>query len=188
MLPPTGAAISGYRITVLRADLWNAVATQRFGARVMTNKLLVTCSLAMVLLASTAANAEDGFKYRKLKPADPPCLFLLDENTGQPTGNAVNPPCVLGSQTVQPGDNVSDEARAKFGKAAEANGSGLANNRASAPRDAASGMATGKRQHKPISAAAPDDNSDPGAAGKDTTEMRNAARVQGGPPKPPGQD
>jgi hypothetical protein len=152
----------------------------------MANKLLITGSLAALLLASTAANAEEGFKYRKLKPADPPCLFLLDENTGQPTGNPVNPPCVLGNQNVQPGDNVSASDRARFGKAAEASDGKSTGIRAHSPRDAASGMASGKRQHKPVSVTKPVDKATPRAAGKDTTEMREKATAKGEPPKPPG--
>lgn len=142
----------------------------------MTSRLLVTGSLAALLFASMAANAEEGFKYRKLKPADPPCLFLLDENTGQPTGDPVNTPCVLGNSTVNPGDNVSAGDRLRYGKAA--------------PKDAASGMASGKRQHKPVVVTKPIDKATPRAAGKDTTEMREQARTKDSiePPKPPGQD
>lgn len=82
----------------------------------MATKLLTATFLALLLLASSAIYADE-FKYKKLKPADPPCLFLLDEDTGQPTGNAVNPPCVLGSTVVNPGDTTNPALRAKFGKA-----------------------------------------------------------------------
>ncbi len=118
----------------------------------MTNRLLIIGSLATLVLAS-AASADEGFKYRKLKLADPPCLFLLDENTGQPTGNPVNPPCELGGTVVNPGDNVNPGLRAKHGKAADA-ASGLSTGkRQHGTRDAASGLSTGKRQHAPRDAA-----------------------------------
>ena len=127
----------------------------------MTDRVLVAVSLAGLLLASAAAHAEEGFKYRKLKPADPPCLFLLDENTGNPTGDPVNPPCELGGTVVNPGDNVDPGLRAKHGKAADA-ASGLSTGkRKPAPRDHASGMATGKRQHKPTSATQPENAKKP---------------------------
>jgi hypothetical protein len=158
----------------------------------MTSRLLITGSLAALLFTSMAANAEEGFKYRKLKPADPPCLFLLDENTGNPTGDPVNPPCVLGNSTVNPGDNVSAGDRLRYGKAATKDAaSGMATGkRQHAPRDAASGMPSGKRQHKPITVTKPIDKSSPRAAGKDTTEMREKARTKDSiePPKPPGGD
>ena len=148
----------------------------------MTNKLLVAGSLATLLLASAAANAEGGFKYRKLKPADPPCLFLLDENTAQPTGDPVNPPCELGGTVVNPGDNVNPGLRAKHGKAADA-ASGLSTGkREHSPRDAASGLPTGKRQHAPAS--------DTGltSAKKPTPPKPPRKPGPNEPAKPPGQD
>jgi len=51
-----------------------------------------TLIILTALLLSTSALA-DRVKFEKLTPADGPCLYLLDENTGEPTGNAVNPPC-----------------------------------------------------------------------------------------------
>jgi len=51
-----------------------------------------TLIILAALLLSTSAFA-DRVKFEKLTPADGPCLYLLDENTGEPTGNAVNPPC-----------------------------------------------------------------------------------------------
>jgi len=79
----------------------------------MKNKILL---LLISVSFSGALLAEGGFKYRKLKPADPPCLFLLDENTGQPTGNPMNTPCTLGSVTVKPGQKVNPAFRKKYGK------------------------------------------------------------------------
>jgi len=79
----------------------------------MKTKLLI---ILVSISLSGMALAKDGFKYRKLKPADPPCLFLLDENTGQPTGNPVNTPCTLGSVTVKPGQSVSPALRKKYGQ------------------------------------------------------------------------
>ncbi len=72
--------------------------------------------LLLSLSLSSAAFAEGGFKYRKLKPADPPCLFLLDEDTGQPTGDPVNPPCTLGNVSVKPGQKVNPALRKKYGQ------------------------------------------------------------------------
>jgi hypothetical protein len=82
----------------------------------MKTKLLTATFLSLLLLGSASTYADE-FKYKKLKPADPPCLFLLDEDTGQPTGNAVNPPCVLGITPVSPGDSPDPALVAKFGKA-----------------------------------------------------------------------
>lgn len=82
----------------------------------MNKKLLLLAIISAQF--STFSHAEGDFKYRKLKPADPPCLFLLDENTGDPTGNPVNPPCQLGQTSVNPGDNVSPKLRKQFGKIA----------------------------------------------------------------------
>jgi hypothetical protein len=94
------------------------------GDLIMTRLLIMTL-LVMPLLISSLANADE-FKYRKLKPADPPCLFLLDEDTGQPTGNAVNPPCVLGSTVVNPGDTVDPILRKKYGQTQAAGNTGPA--------------------------------------------------------------
>jgi glycerol uptake facilitator-like aquaporin len=81
----------------------------------MATKILTTALLVLLFLGSGSVYAEK-FKYEKLKPADPPCLFLLDEDTGQPTGNAVNPPCDLGGTVVNAGDIADPVLRAKFGK------------------------------------------------------------------------
>jgi len=141
----------------------------------MTNKVLIAGSLAALLLASTAVQAEGGFKYRKLKPDDPPCLFLLDENTGQPTGDPMNTPCTLGNSTVSPGGNVNPADRAKYGKAA--------------PRDAASGMASGKRQHKPLTVTKSIDKASPKVAGDHDKVMRKKpGATHPVPPKPEAKD
>ncbi len=81
----------------------------------MVKNLLATASLMLVFSLSNSAHAEK-HKYPILKPAPPPCLFLVDEETGEPVGNAMNPPCELGSTIVNPGDPVDPVKRAQFGK------------------------------------------------------------------------
>jgi glycerol uptake facilitator-like aquaporin len=83
----------------------------------MASKLLTATLLVLLLLGSNSTHAERR-KLEKLKPADPPCLFLLDEETGDPTGTAMNPPCDLGGTVVNPGDTVDPILRKKYGKAA----------------------------------------------------------------------
>ncbi|MDQ7050684.1 MAG: hypothetical protein Q9M92_14565 [Enterobacterales bacterium] len=73
--------------------------------------LLLALSTSLAFQASAEKH-----KYPKLKPADPPCLFLLDENTGQATGNPVNAPCELGSITIKPGQKVNPMLRKKYGE------------------------------------------------------------------------
>jgi len=60
-----------------------------------------TFIILTAVLLSTAALA-DRVKFEKLTPADGPCLYLLDENTGEPTGNAVNPPCTEDAAQIDP--------------------------------------------------------------------------------------
>jgi len=81
----------------------------------MATKLFMTTLLVLLLSGSGSVHAEK-FQYELLKPADPPCLFLMDEDTGSPTGNAVNPPCDLGGTIVNPGDTADPVLRAKYGK------------------------------------------------------------------------
>lgn len=155
----------------------------------MTNKVLIAGSLAALLLASTAVQAEGGFKYRKLKPDDPPCLFLLDENTGQPTGDPMNTPCTLGNSTVNPGGNVNPADRAKYGKAADAASGMASGKRTHSPRDAASGMASGKRQHKPLTVTKSIDKASPKVAGDHDKVMRKKpGATHPVPPKPEAKD
>ena len=85
----------------------------------MKNSLLLVPTFIFAAAAASLSIAEGGFKYKKLDPADPPCLFLLDENSGEPTGDPVNPPCELGGTVVNPGDSVDPVARIKFGRAAQ---------------------------------------------------------------------
>jgi len=79
------------------------------------NKKIYFLLLALASSFAFQASAER-HKYPKLKPADPPCLFLLDENTGEPTGNAVNAPCELGSIVIKPGQKVNPMLRKKYGE------------------------------------------------------------------------
>ncbi len=81
----------------------------------MSNKAIYLALLALTASISFSASAEK-HKYPKLKPADPPCLFLLDENTGEPTGNAVNAPCELGKAKIKPGQKVNPMLRKKYGE------------------------------------------------------------------------
>jgi len=81
----------------------------------MATKLLAATLLVLLFLGSGSAYAERR-KLEKLKAADPPCLFLLDEETGDPTGTAMNPPCDLGGTIVNPGDTVDPILRKKYGR------------------------------------------------------------------------
>ncbi len=79
------------------------------------NKKIYFLLLALSSSLMFQASAEK-HKYPKLKPADPPCLFLLDENTGQATGNPVNAPCELGSANIKKGQKVNPMLRKKYGE------------------------------------------------------------------------
>lgn len=120
----------------------------------MTGKF-AAISLVLTLLAGIGTSlAEERKKMELLDPADGPCLFLLDEDLNE-IGNPVNPPCELGTIVVNTGDPISAEDREKFGQPAPTSGTteeasaeatDEATEEASAsPRDAASGMATGRR-------------------------------------------
>jgi glycerol uptake facilitator-like aquaporin len=90
-------------------------STREFGDDIMATKLLTATVLVLLFLGSTSTHAERR-KLEKLKAADPPCLFLLNEETGEPTGTAMNPPCDLGGTVVNPGDTVDPILRKKYGK------------------------------------------------------------------------
>ncbi|MDA0338718.1 MAG: hypothetical protein O2910_02595 [Proteobacteria bacterium] len=92
---------------------------------------LNTITLAAVVtgtIALTGAAQAEQHHYPKLTPADPPCLFLMDEN-GNSTGNAVNAPCTQSAATGKELDKSSPMLMR--GKAAN--------------RKRGSGMATGRR-------------------------------------------
>ncbi|MEH6549409.1 MAG: hypothetical protein V7711_14810 [Pseudomonadales bacterium] len=57
----------------------------------MTKKSISAVLIIFLALGSSVIFAEK-YKYPKLKPADPPCLYLLDDE-GNETGVAGNPPC-----------------------------------------------------------------------------------------------
>ena len=107
----------------------------------MTHKILnttIAVSLALgVSLAATTGFAE-GKKFELLKPAEGPCLYLLDDE-GNDTSTIANAPCDAGGTIVNPGDPSTIPANAN----AVRNRAAPATNRGS--RDAASGMATGRR-------------------------------------------
>lgn len=81
----------------------------------MLNKIFSMMFLLLTSSIAFQAMAERNV-YPKLKPSDPPCLFLLDVNTGQPTGNPVNAPCELGSIAVKAGQTVSSSLRKQYGE------------------------------------------------------------------------
>ncbi len=117
----------------------------------MTGKF-AAISLVLTLLAGIGSSlAEERKKMELLDPADGPCLFLLDEDLNE-TGSPVNPPCELGTIVVNAGDPINAEDREKFGLPAPTSGTTdeattEASEEASAsPREAGSGMATGRRQ------------------------------------------
>jgi len=89
-------------------------------------------------LALTASSAfAERKKMELLSPAEGPCLYLLDDQ-GNETSTVANAPCDANGTIVNPGDPA---AMPQPAKATPASGN----------RDAASGLPTGKRQHKPIS-------------------------------------
>ncbi len=103
-----------------------------------TSKMTAALAIGLALgIASTGATAE-GKKMQLLKPADAPCLYLLDDE-GNETSTIANAPCSVNGTVVNPGDPNTAPTRAT-----NAMGDSRA---ATRPRDAASGMATGKRQH-----------------------------------------
>ena len=105
----------------------------------MAGKFLGATLITVLILGLGVAQAEERKKFEKLPMADGPCLFLLDEDTGEPTGNAVNPPCELGQVHVNPGDDVNPALRAQYGKASTESSA------SASPREKGSGMATGRR-------------------------------------------
>lgn len=109
----------------------------------MTGKLIVASLATIVALSASFANAEERKKMELLDPADGPCLFLLDENLNE-YGDPVNPPCDLGGVIVNPGDPINAADRRKYGKPAPTDDSSVEAGSVS-PRDAASGMPTGRR-------------------------------------------
>jgi len=73
----------------------------------MLNKLSI--SLIVVFMMISSLTFAEKYKYPKLKPADPPCLYLLDDE-GNETSTVANPPCDQGGTIVTPG-NVEGPAQ-----------------------------------------------------------------------------
>ncbi len=82
----------------------------------MTNRFYFIFLTFLMTLFSTTGFSFEKHKYPILKAAPPPCLFFVDEDTGELTGNASNPPCELGNITVHPGDTVNPRLRKQYGK------------------------------------------------------------------------
>ena len=70
----------------------------------MVNKLLAGLLFVVLIVVFNTGFAEKR-KYPKLKPAEGPCLFLLDDD-GNETNVVANPPCDMGGTIVNPGDDV----------------------------------------------------------------------------------
>ena len=79
-------------------------------------KSQVMLLVALVMLVGSATGYAERPKMQKLKAADPPCLFLMDEESGELVGDAVNPPCDLGGASVNEGDEVAPSRRQEFGQ------------------------------------------------------------------------
>lgn len=94
-----------------------------------------TAAMIGTILMVGVAKAEQ-HTYPTLKPADPPCLHLLDETTGQPTGAPVNQPCTQSKAPIKRLDKASPKLQ-------ESAHQGKSTGR----REKGSGMATGRRQH-----------------------------------------
>ena len=84
----------------------------------MANKLLAGL-LFVVLIAVLNTGFAEKRKYPKLKPAEGPCLFLLDDE-GNETNVVANPPCDMGGTIVNPGDNVNPAQIENYKKAEKA--------------------------------------------------------------------
>jgi len=97
----------------------------------MSHKILGT-SLVVVLALAAAPSFAERVKMELLKPTDGPCLYLLDDE-GNETTTVANAPCVANGMVVNPGDPATVPGAASR-EAAPAS-----------PRDAASGMPTGRR-------------------------------------------
>lgn len=109
-----------------------------------TSVIALTIALGMGL--TTTHSFAERKKMQLLEPTDGPCLFLLDDE-GNETGTVANAPCDMNGTIVNPGDPITRPANAnasdnRAAPAATAPTRGQGNT-----RDAASGMATGKRQH-----------------------------------------
>jgi len=88
------------------------------GLKIMTNKVLAGL-LFVVLIAVFNTGFAEKRKYPKLKPAEGPCLFLLDDE-GNATNVVANPPCDLGGTIVNPGDTVDPAQIENYKKAKKA--------------------------------------------------------------------
>jgi len=81
----------------------------------MTIRFIGSVLILLLILSFSTGIAGDRKKFEYLPP-DRPCMFFLDEETGEPTGDPANPPCDLHTTRVNPGDKVDPELRKKYGK------------------------------------------------------------------------
>ena len=86
----------------------------------MANKLLAGLLLVVLIAVFNTGFAEKR-KYPKLKAAEGPCLFLLDDE-GNETNVIANPPCDLGGTIVNPGDSVDPAHIEQYKKAPKSGG------------------------------------------------------------------
>ena len=104
----------------------------------MVNKLLAGLLFVVLIVVFNTGFAEKR-KYPKLKPAEGPCLFLLDDD-GNETNVVANPPCDMGGTIVNPGDDVdpvqienykkakkADQTKAKSARDADSDGDSVPN-------------------------------------------------------------
>jgi hypothetical protein len=87
-----------------------------YGVITMTFRFI---SASLVLLLTLGASTSFAVDRKKLEilPPHRPCFYLLDEETGEPTGDPVFTPCDLDKRTIQEGDLVDPKLRKKYGKA-----------------------------------------------------------------------
>ena len=104
----------------------------------ITRATVVTAAIAVTAAMTGGAQAEN-HHYPKLKPADPPCLYLMDEN-GNPTGAATNAPCTQSSAKGRELDKSTPMLAKELDKSSPMMARGQAD-----LREKGSGMATGKR-------------------------------------------
>jgi hypothetical protein len=98
----------------------------------------IAASLALGICLTASTGFAERKKFELLKPADGPCLYFLDDE-GNDTSTIANAPCDANGTIVNPGDprTIPANANAVKNRATPATTRG--------ERDAASGMATGKR-------------------------------------------
>jgi hypothetical protein len=89
-----------------------------YGVITMTFRLISASLVLLLILGASTSFAVDRKKL-ELLPPDRPCFFLLDEETGEPTGDPVFTPCDLDKRVIQKGDFVDPKLRKKYGKAYE---------------------------------------------------------------------